>query len=479
MQSVLSDIWSSWWRRLALCCSVLMLTGGLNAASRVASAAEPFTLPAADGFRGIWYANQKTGDEYVYKYSGGMATYPQQHAPIAIYADAVKKTFFVYGGTPAGKRQLLHMASYFDHATKQVARPRILLNKKTNDAHDNPTLSIDDRGYLWIFSNSHGTGRPSYIHRSAQPYSIDAFELVYTGNFSYGQPWHLPGEGFVFMHTRYGRGREMFSMTSRDGRSWSEPRSIARIAQGHYQVTTCRDNVVATAFNYHPEKGGLNARTNLYYLASRDFGESWQTADGTAVTTPLEVARNPALVRDFEKEGLLVYLKQVLIDDEQRPVILYLTSRGYEPGPGHGPHAWHTARYTKSGEWSHQPVTASDHNYDYGSLYLEGDDRWRLIAPTEPGPQPFGTGGEMVMWTSNDAGKTWRRERQLTHDSQYNHAYARQPLHAHPDFYALWADGHARQESESSLYFTDQQGSHVWRLPPDVTSDMAIPEIAW
>ena len=42
-------------------------------------------LPVDDGYRGIWYFNQPTQDEYRYKYSGGFATYPQQHAPIAIY----------------------------------------------------------------------------------------------------------------------------------------------------------------------------------------------------------------------------------------------------------------------------------------------------------------------------------------------------------------------------------------------------------
>src|SRR4051794_29189093 len=41
-------------------------------------------LPVADGYRGIWYFNQPSGDEY--KYSGGFATYPQQHVPIAWYS---------------------------------------------------------------------------------------------------------------------------------------------------------------------------------------------------------------------------------------------------------------------------------------------------------------------------------------------------------------------------------------------------------
>src|SRR5262245_51969601 len=56
-------------------------------------------LPTDDGYHGIWYMNQPSKDEYKYKYSGGFATYPQQHMPIAIYSKKANKTFFCYGGT--------------------------------------------------------------------------------------------------------------------------------------------------------------------------------------------------------------------------------------------------------------------------------------------------------------------------------------------------------------------------------------------
>src|SRR5512135_765297 len=94
--------------------------------------------PKDDGYRGIWYFNQATKHEYKFRYSGGMATYPQQHIPIAIYSPQANKTFFCYGGTTArdgkSKQELLHMVSYFDHATGKVPRPTILLNKQTSDA---------------------------------------------------------------------------------------------------------------------------------------------------------------------------------------------------------------------------------------------------------------------------------------------------------------------------------------------------------
>ena len=133
----------------------------------------------ADGYRGIWYMNQPSGDQYVYKYSGGLGTYCAKHKPFAIYSKEANKTFFCYGGaTEDDSRKLLHMVSYFDHATKTVPRPTILLDKKTSDAHDNPVISIDNDGHIWIFSTSHGTSRPSFIHRSVRPYDVDQFERI-------------------------------------------------------------------------------------------------------------------------------------------------------------------------------------------------------------------------------------------------------------------------------------------------------------
>lgn len=434
-----------------------------------------------DGYRGIWYFNQPTKDEYRYKYSGGFATYPQQHAPIAIYSKEAQKTFFVYGGTTAraaGDRQeLLHLIAYFDHRTGTVPRPRILLNKHTDDAHDNPALSIDDTGRLWVFSSSHGTSRPSHISRSVRPYDITEFERVCTTNFSYVNPWWVPERGFLFLHTRYVRGqRELFTMTSRDGETWDAPRRFAHIEMGDYQISWRNGGRVATAFDYHPAPVGLNARANLYYLETADFGATWRNAAGTAVDLPLTNAANAALVHDSRAAGQLVYLKDVNFDAQGRPVILFLTSKGYEPGPRNGPREWKTARWTGRA-WEIRKLTESGNNYDHGSLYLEPDGAWRVIAPTEQGPQPGNPGGEMAMWMSRDEGGSWTKVKQLTRGSERNHGYARRPVDAQPAFYALWADGHGRQPSVSHLYFTDRDGTKVWRLPGTMTGDTAAPEV--
>lgn len=78
------------------------------------------------------------------------------------------------------------------------------------------------------------------------------------------------------------------------------------------------------------------------------------------------------------------------------------------------------------------------------------------------------------MWLSRDEGGTWRKARVLTRNSPRNHTYARSPVNAHPDFYALWADGHCREPSRSLLYFCNRSGD-VFRLPEHMDSDLQKP----
>jgi hypothetical protein len=171
---------------------------------------------------------------------------------------------------------------------------------------------------------------------------------------------------------------------------------------------------------------------------------------------------------------LNVYLKDIRFDAQDRPVILFLTSLGYESGPKNDPRTWTTARWTGQA-WEIRPAMTSDNNYDMGSLWLDEDGTWRIIAPTESGPQPYNPGGEVAMWSSSDQGATWRKVRQLTAGSARNHTYVRRPVNAHPDFYALWADGHGRQPSLSQLTFCDRAGN-VRVLPREMTEDFATPQ---
>ena len=454
------------------------------------------------GYRSIWYYNQKLQNEYKYKYSGGLGTYPANHYPFSVYCPKVNKTFFCYGGTdPETGSTLWHEAGCFDNATGKVTRPTIIIDKETDDAHDNPVMTVDDDGYIWIFSTSHGGSRPSWIHRSKRPFDISEFELmrptkikdgqeVPMTNFCYMQVFNVPGKGMVAFFTTYGQSavfvdnpcvqRVICVMTSRDGVHWSEWKPLAAIDIGHYQNgAVYKDQKIGTSFNYHPNKPeegrlGLNWRTNLYYMESADMGETWTSVTGERIDTPLKKIDNPALVYDYDSQKINVYIVDMAYDNQGFPIILYITSKGFESGPENDPRFAWTAHWNGK-TWDIAKVCAVDNNYDYGSIFVDEDGVWRIIGALNDGPQKYNTGGEMGLWVSRDAGKTWAEERKMTENSERNHCFPRRTINAAPGFYAFWADGNGREPSEADLFFSNRDGD-VFKLPRKMTEDEATPE---
>jgi hypothetical protein len=429
---------------------------------------DPPVYPRADGFRGIWFTLGQAS-EYGDKYSGGLGTYTANHVPMACHAKQVNRTYFTWGGTTsATQRRLLILVSFFDHNTGLVARPVIVMDKSpVDDPHDNGSLAIDGEGHIWIFVSGRGTKRKGSVFRSKTPYAINDWVRLPDAEFTYPQPWWIEGKGFLHTYTRYTAGRELYFKSSRNGSEWGPEMKLAGIG-GHYQTSGQVGDRLITAFNRHP-RGNVDQRTDLYYMETPDIGKTWTTAD------------NPARIRNYSSnpapaDNALVYIHDTTADAGGRPAILYLTARNHQPGPKGDPRTWMVARWTGT-EWLFHKVTTSTHNYDTGSLHIGEDGTWKVIGPTGTGPQQWGAGGEIELWTSSDQGATWKKQRALTTASPRNHSYVRRPRHAHPGFHCFWADGNADTLSESHLYFANRLGDKVWRLPYHMTGDFAAPKL--
>lgn len=216
-----------------------------------------------------------------------------------------------------------------------------------------------------------------------------------------------------------------------------------------------------TFFNWHPD-GNVDKRTNIYFVQTRDFGETFETAEGKKLELPLEDIVSPARIMDYEAGKKNVYLCDAISDQQGNPVCLYVTSDGHEPGPQNGPREWRIVAWNGNA-WLDRKIGESDHNYDMGSLFINGNT-WRMIAPTDSGPQVHGTGGEIVLWESKDSGATWKRKKQLTRNSDRNNNYVRRVVNGRSPFMYFWADGNPNKFSPSYLYIGDEKG-RVWQLP--------------
>ena len=448
----------------------------------------PTLKPKDDGYRGIWFtlgqftdAPSKTGASNKYwdygdKYSGGLGTYTAKHVPIAIYVPAVRKTFFCYGGSKDGQRYLYNMISYYDHVADRVPRPTIVHDKQgVNDPHDNSSLAIDGQGHIWVYVAGRGQVRPGFVYRSVEPYEIDHFELISSDEICYPQPHAIEEEGILELFTKYTGVRELYWNFRRPDGTRGADRKLAAM-EGQYQTSYRDGRRVVTAMNRHPG-GAPDRRTDLYYLETRDLGNTWQTVDGTTMTPPLVDPKNPALVKAYSDDQRLVYLNSMTLDNEGNPLILVVTSSSYKPGPQGDPRTWEVLHH-KNGRWNVHEVTHSTHNYDTGPLWVERDGTWRIAGPTERGPQRWGGGGEIAVWVSRDEGMNWTKERDVTLGSPRNHSYVRDVVNAERDspFAMLWADGHADKLSVSRIYFANRDGTLVRRLPYQMDGDFATPE---
>lgn len=371
-----------------------------------------------DGYRGIWFElNQKY--EYGDKYSGALGTYTAKHVPLAIYSPEADKTFFVYGGTTSeNERYLLCMIGEFDHKTGMVSKPTVVYDKLgVNDPHDNPSIMIDDEGFILVFVSGRGQRRPGFKYKSKKPLNIDAFEKITEEEMTYPQPWNTD-LGYLHLFTKYTGVRQLYFESSLDGVTWTEDRLLAAIPEkegersGHYQTSACfNGQKVGTFFNRHPD-GNVDKRTDIYYMETSDLGQTWTDVQGNPLEIPLLKLENPARVIDYRSQGKNVYLKDMGFDSDGNPAYLYIRSNGHEPGPVSAPYEWCITRWSGK-KWHTSVITKSDHNYDMGSLFISEKD-WKVVGPTAEGPQEWGVGGELEVWQSKNKGKKWKKQKTLT-----------------------------------------------------------------
>jgi len=416
------------------CCAA---QGQENAASPAASTEDRFTGPS----QGVWYAcgtaNAYPGKKYVY--SGPMATYCAWHRPIAVYAPAVRKTFFVFGNPDNAPA-----ISDYDHRAKRFAPPVVLGTNPDMDAHRNPTLLIDEAGFLYVFYGAHG--HPTRVVKSRSPYDVSGWSeaaAIDDPGTSYPQPWQLC-EREIFVSFRQSPGW-CFRKSTDGASSWEPTVNLIRFADARiYAVSIGGTGPFPRAVHVAWSKLGGGTpeevrtkhlwarRYDVYYARSDDGGTTWKRSDGSEYTLPI-TEETAEKVYESGEHG--VWLKDIQLDPRGDPYILFLDAdvATYES-------TWKVAGRPAEG-WQISDVAQSDHMYDAGGLVILGEDDFRIYGPTT-GSQAHEDGGEIEEWTSSDRGRTWTNTKHLTAGSRYSHNQVKVVFNrGESDFRVLWSYG--------------------------------------
>ena len=127
--------------------------------------------------------------------------------------------------------------------------------------------------------------------KSKNPYSVDGFRKISTEEMTYPQPKKM-GSGYFNFFTKYTGVRQLYFEKSVNGKDGSTDKMLAAIPEkkgeksGHYQVSAhFNEKKIGTFFNRHPN-GKVDQRTDLFYLQTREKGDTWSTVDNQLIEIP-------------------------------------------------------------------------------------------------------------------------------------------------------------------------------------------------
>jgi hypothetical protein len=384
------------------------------------------------------------------QYHTPAATYYTTHRPTAIrHRGAHDRTYFVYGDfsrDPAIR--------YFDHDTKELSDAIIIGRTQIpDDAHGNPSILIDDAGYIYAFYGCHHN--PIQMRRSRRPEDISGWtdEVLIADMATYPQPWMLDSTTMILSYrikypdvAPYYLTADWSYIISTDfGATWTEPTSL--IVQPYiyvYALTAvgAGDSVKTFHIAFTPFDYQEKRYSGIYYLYSDDGLETFKDRGGMELgPPPFDVAHTE---RVYDSGYWSSHINDFALDGDDNPYILFNVGPWYQTNPV-GSGEWRLA-VNAGGGWTSHSIAPCDHLFDRGAIIVEGMERIRAYLPVGNDRHD---GGEIAAYASSDGGASWVLERMLTHESRYVHNYVSRVIGRHPEFQIFWSYGPSEQTGSS------------------------------
>jgi len=239
------------------------------------------------------------------------------------------------------------------------------------DAHGNPSICIDRRGYIHIFYGCHGG--PMRHTRSVKPYNITEWQEQPNPipRATYPQTIRMADDS-IFLFYRAGGHMEPWSagISKDDGQTWSEPEKVIemrlappdRLAAAYCSICPGYTGNMAHCFWVHKDdnaarvKGnrkhpwrplkykGLHEavyRYNLYYIY-RDAEGIWRNIAGKKVELPISKAFADKHCMVYDSGDEFTNIGFPFVDKKNRPYVRFKTGVGDWKAGGRVIKPWHT-----------------------------------------------------------------------------------------------------------------------------------------
>ncbi len=258
------------------------------------------------------------------------------------------------------------------------------------DAHGNPSICIDRRGYIHIFYGCHGG--PMRYARSTRPYDIRTWDELPapTPRATYPQSM-LMADGSICLFYRAGGHMEPWTMrrSADDGETWSEPEKVIemrlappdRLAAAYCSFDPGRDGKTVHCFWVHKDdnaarvKGdrehpwrplkykGLHEavyRYNMYYIC-RDEQGAWRNIEGRDAELPVSKAFADEHCLVFDSGDEFTNIGRPMVDAQNRPYVSFRYGVGNWKASSRTIVPWRTMFGSfKSGKWRVQKELPED-----------------------------------------------------------------------------------------------------------------------
>jgi hypothetical protein len=273
----------SWWSRMAAVLMLGLIAAGLyGALSSLLGGGPHWTADPCDRQRPSGKADLRNGQSFI---QDDLWTTGDRQFAVWVGPD----------GTPfTGVRRQCSTAWQQTDLASLAGNP---LGAPTgNDLHDVYAVAVDSLGYVHIVGNMHG--QPLRYIRSQYPGEITSWQAGQipgpTDSVTYPQFTLLPNGTLLFWYREgvAGRGRILLDALDPGMVSW---RSVGTILDDgpagespylHHIAVDPRSGTIHLMFEWRLDVSA-STTNDVGYAQSRDGGQTWQTATGAPLTTPI------------------------------------------------------------------------------------------------------------------------------------------------------------------------------------------------